>query len=254
MSTWVFLRGLTREARHWGAFPDVFRTEVADANVAALDLPGNGRLHGVASPTRIEDMVGHCRRELQACGHSPPYHLLALSLGAMVALAWAAQHPEELAACVLINTSLRPFSPFYRRLRPRSYLDLLRLALSGGDAHRRERLILRLTSARPDAHAAVVDAWSGYRRECPVSRRNALRQLIAAARYRAPARKPAVPILLLAGLEDRLVDARCSRRLAERWQTELTLHPSAGHDLPLDDGPWVARQVSEWLRRGVINA
>jgi hypothetical protein len=25
------------------------------------------------------------------------------------------------------------------------------------------------------------------------------------------------------------------------------LHPSAGHDLPLDDGPWVAAQVRDWL-------
>ena len=25
MSTWVLLRGLTRESRHWGDFPDILR-------------------------------------------------------------------------------------------------------------------------------------------------------------------------------------------------------------------------------------
>ena len=35
-----------------------------------------------------------------------------MSLGAMVAVAWANAHPQELARCVLINASLRPFSPF----------------------------------------------------------------------------------------------------------------------------------------------
>jgi hypothetical protein len=28
----------------------------------------------------------------------------------------------------------------------------------------------------------------------------------------------------------------------------LALHPTAGHDLPLDDGDWVARVVRLWLR------
>jgi hypothetical protein len=24
-------------------------------------------------------------------------------------------------------------------------------------------------------------------------------------------------------------------------------HPSAGHDLPLDDGPWLVRELGAWL-------
>ena len=52
-----------------------------------------------------------------------------MSLGAMVAVDWAARHPEELAGCVLINTSLRPFSPWYQRLRPANYGALLRPAV-----------------------------------------------------------------------------------------------------------------------------
>jgi len=50
----------------------------------------------------------------------------------------------------------------------------------------------------------------------------------------------------LNGARDRLVDARCSERLAQAWQVELHTHPDAGHDLPLDDGEWVARQVAQW--------
>ena len=33
MSTWIFLRGLTRESRHWGNFPETFRSEVPAAQV-----------------------------------------------------------------------------------------------------------------------------------------------------------------------------------------------------------------------------
>ncbi len=48
------------------------------------DLPGNGRLHQVRSPWRIEDMAEYVRHELSARGLAPPYYLLGLSMGAMV--------------------------------------------------------------------------------------------------------------------------------------------------------------------------
>jgi pimeloyl-ACP methyl ester carboxylesterase len=166
-------------------------------------------------------------------------------MGAMVAVAWAALRPQELRGCVLINCSVRPFDPFYRRLRPRAYAALP--SLISGDAEQRERAILRLTSCRGDAHGDILDDWVRYRRECPVAGRNALRQLIAAAIYRAPLRPPALPMLVLSSTMDALVDPRCSRNLAANWQTAAAIHPGAGHDLPLDDAPWVARQVRAWL-------
>ena len=78
--------------------------------------------------------------------------------------------------------------------------------------------------------------------------RNALRQLLAAARYSAPEAPPPVPVLLLASARDQLVSPNCSRTLARRWGVPLAMHPSAGHDLPLDDGPWVAAEIRRWLR------
>lgn len=247
MSTWVFLRGLMREARHWGSFPAVFHDFVPDARVLTLDLPGNGSLHDRASPLRVEDMAEYCRSSLSAQGLAPPYQVLALSLGAMVAVAWSARYPEEVTAGVLINTSLRPFSPFFRRLRPGNYPALLALMLAPRDAERQERRILRLTSCHGAAQPDVLAAWSEYARQYPVRRRNALRQMLAAVRYRAPARNPLRNLLLLAAAQDRLVDARCSQRLADGWHVPLAVHPDAGHDLPLDDGAWVARQVRDWL-------
>lgn len=247
MSRWILLRGLTREARHWGEFPRDLQAALPDAEIATIDLPGNGRLYQQRSPASVEAMADQCRAEARARGLEPPYRLLAMSLGGMVAVAWAQKYPEEVAGCVLINTSLRPYSPFHRRLRPGSYPVLLRLALPGSD-RARETAILRLTSHRPVERAGVVAAWAAWRREQPVSTANAVRQLLAAARYRAPPGPPAAPLLILAGTADALVHPDCSRRLAQAWQADYAEHGSAGHDLPLDDGPWVADQVRRWLR------
>jgi pimeloyl-ACP methyl ester carboxylesterase len=163
----------------------------------------------------------------------------------MVALDWAARHPVELAAAVLVNTSLAGISPLHHRLRPAAWPALAAL-LMAGNALQRESTILRLTSARPQEHADAPAAWAGIRAARPVSARNALRQLLAAARYRAPRDKPPVPLLLLCGARDRLVDPRCSSALARHWGATLAVHPDAGHDLPLDDAAWVAAQVAHW--------
>jgi pimeloyl-ACP methyl ester carboxylesterase len=252
MRTWLLLRGWAREARHWGHFPDELRVALPGSEVRTLDLPGNGRLHERRSPLTVPAMVD----ELRALHveRDKRYSLLGLSLGAMVCIDWTLRYPGEVEACALLNTSLRPFSRFYERLRPGAYGTILRSALFEADAARREAAILRMTSATARADAALAAAWAGYAHERPVSRANVLRQLIAAARYRVPARAPRSPLLLLAGARDRLVNPSCSARLASVWSVPLAVHPTAGHDLTLDDGPWVAAQVKEWLKRRAVQA
>lgn len=245
---WVLLRGLTRESRHWGDFPLLLRAELGRPEVVMLDLPGNGVLHAERSRSRVEEMAGFCRAQLMRRAIDPPYRVLGLSLGAMVAVAWAAHHPGEVAAAVLVNTSLRPYGHAAQRLRPAAWPALLRLALLDASPRRREEAVLRMTAAHPPAdREALLRDWVAWRDQCPVSRANALRQLWAAARYRAPAAPPLERVLILAGRRDALVDPECSRRLAGAWQAELREHPDAGHDLPLDDGGWVARQIRLWL-------
>ena len=249
MATWILLRGLTREGAHWGGFISEFEAAVPGARVLTLDLPGNGQLHQLPSPPDVPAMVEQCRSALRRLGIGPPWHLLAMSLGGMVSVAWAQAHPEEVVAQVLVNTSLRPFSRFWQRLRPANYPALARLLLPGSTPEVWERSVLRLTSN--GVHDEVLPQWLALHRAHPVTRSNALRQLLAAARCQAPRRAP-VPSLVLASERDRLVSCACSRALAAAWQCELQLHPQAGHDLALDDAPWLAAQAAGWIeRRGV---
>jgi pimeloyl-ACP methyl ester carboxylesterase len=174
--------------------------------------------------------------------------LLGLSLGGMVAAAWASAWPGELAACVLVNTSMQPFSPAHHRLRPSRLPTLLRL-LAPGDARSAEQAVLHLTSNFPQQHAAVIESWTAIRQLRPVSAANALRQLLAAVRYRHPGPWPSLPLLVVSSTRDALVDASCSRQLALRWSAAQINHPLAGHDLPLDAGPWLAARIAEWSAR-----
>jgi len=247
MTNWIFLRGLSRDSRHWGHFMVDFQRVLPGHSFTTLDLAGNGMLHQQTSPVRVQEMVTDCRAQLACHSIQPPYHLLALSLGAMVALAWGQAYPHEVSGQVLINTSLRPFNPFFQRLRPANYLRLMHLLFANAGPCEWERAILNMTSNRQDA--AVLPLWVAWRQANPVSRLNSLRQLAAAARFRAPLDPPSPPTLLLASAQDRLVSVSCSRELARRWSCPLVEHPSAGHDIPLDDGLWVADQVQEWFMK-----
>lgn len=244
MTRWVLLRGLTRERGHWGDFPARLAAALgAGHEVVALDLPGNGVLHCQRSPVTVAEMTLACRAQLAP---QPPSMLVAMSLGAMVALEWARVAPRELSGAVLVNTSAGDDSPFWQRLQPRNYATLARLLLPGVSVANREQRVLAMTSINPRRHAGVLHHWAQLANEHPVSAGNAMRQLVAAARYRAPETKPPVPLLALASAGDRLVSPQCSRRLAHRWQIPLRLHPSAGHDLPLDDPGWVVREIRAW--------
>lgn len=250
MSTWILLRGLARERRHWGRFPELLSNELPDARVIALDLPGNGELNAVASPLRLAGMASHCRNELARQGIPPPYRLLALSMGGMVATAWAQQYPAEIEACVLINTSFGAFSPLFERLRPCAWPALLQL-LFARKARSREQLVFRLTSRLERPPPTLLDEWVAIRQSRPVRVRNTLRQLIAAARFHAPSSAP-VLTLVLASARDGLVNARCSKEIARRWNCAIAVQSTAGHDLPLDEGEWVAREVREWLAAAAL--
>ncbi|MDM4764680.1 alpha/beta hydrolase [Pelomonas sp. SE-A7] len=234
--TWVLLRGLTRTGGSWGDFPNVFVKEMArlqpGARVLVLDLPGHGALRRQTSPSSIAALVDACRAELKRLGVISPVHLLAMSLGVLVVSDWVARYPEEVGAAVLVNARLRPFTPMLRRLKPLEFLQLLGLGPSTPE--------VRLSAPPPNRRPRI-----GFGTTC--------RQLLAAATFKASHAKPQAPMLLLCSLGDGMVDWRCSQTLSRTWGVPLRMHTAAGHELPLDDAPWVANAVSEWISQRILH-
>ena len=249
MSTWILLRGLTRETRHWGRLPDALRGAPGGGRLLLIDLPGNGGFAHLRAPASVAQMVGFVRHAALQTGAPGPYRVLAMSLGGMVATHWAQRHPGEIERLVLINTSMRPFNRMHERLRPSAWPGLLEIAAHWRDAPRAERGIHRLTCNQVETLGADLDAWCEIRRSAPVSRGNAGRQLWAAARFTAAVAAPRCPLLVLSSRADRLVNPLCSAKLAAAWGAVHYEHPWAGHDLPHDDPAWTAAQVRAWLEQ-----
>lgn len=245
-STWLLVRGLCRQQRHWETFPLQLALRI-NSHVLCCDIAGTGLEWQVTTPSSITGIMLQLRNTFrqQHPDVSYPISLLGISMGGMICSEWAKYFPNEIQRMVFINTSFKQFSPIYQRLKPHNIPTLLKILSSS--PLQQEQTILAMTSHRQHSHQALAQRWSDYAEQQPVSRQNALRQLYAASRFSPPAHAPIKAILLLASKQDQLVDARCSTTIATQWRCTIHYHPTAGHDLPLDDGSWVCQKIVDWL-------
>jgi|JI7StandDraft_1071085.scaffolds.fasta_scaffold00786_7 pimeloyl-ACP methyl ester carboxylesterase len=248
VSNIVLIRGLGRQQRHWGDFATLLQTHwqrygarqhstsSALASIKALDLPGMGTELTRPSPCQIQVIA----QDLASRLPPGPCHIVAMSLGAMVAVSLAQQFPTAVASLTLINSSSARFSPFYQRLRLHNVPMVIRALLT--DPAHRERLILQMTSNNCTRRAKAYPDWLAIALQQPVRRRDVLRQLWAASHFDW-GEKPECQLHICASRGDRLVAWQCSAAIANAWQLPLTLHDSAGHDLALDDPVWLVNYI-----------
>lgn len=237
----ILIRGLLREARHWGGFTRQLQQLFPGAHFIAPDIPGNGRLHQLTSPGTVAAMTEALRNQIS---QRQNLKLIALSMGGMIAIDWMSRYPEEVVAAVLINTSARPLSPFYHRLRWTAYPCVIKMLFHS--ATQREADILALTSNQYSHDYSLLKLWQQWQQQYPVSNVSARNQFLAAVRFSVSTR-PLQPVLVVASRTDRLVDYRCSLKLAQDWQVQYIQHATAGHDLPLDDPGWLALVIRQWV-------
>jgi len=252
----ILLRGLARASGHWGDFPALLQKSLPHVRVHTIDLPGAGIYSGMKSPLTISEITNFLREKVQEedryfRSQKQPaierVHLIATSLGGMVAADWMQRYSDDFVTCTVINSSFRNFSPIYRRLSPPSYRFLAE-AMWSGDTLARESVILRMISNRPEIYEAKAKEWAEISDQRPMSRENALRQLVAAARFSCDLKHPPCPVLVLNSRRDRMVSPSCSEAIASRWGAELRQHPTAGHDLPLDEPQWVVERIKEFTQ------
>lgn len=239
-SSWYLIRGLSRESRHWFSFNEQL-AHATGVPVVAVDLPGAGSKHDQHCPLSVEQIA----RDLEiSTSPNATVGLLGISFGGMVALEAAHFHGLRVSHLVLVNSSSR-LSPTIDRLQPLGMLRFVQ-ALRERDPLKREEMIYALTtttSRQVLQHYAVEAARIAE--TAPVSRVTAVRQLIAAARYRP---KPvSARCLILAGGRDRVVHPSCSATLADFLRGSLVTHPTGGHDLPVEDPAWIASRVRSWM-------
>jgi len=231
----LFLRGLTREIRHWDGLPEKFQA-MTSIPVITLDLPGAGVNFHLPSPKNINEYVEFLRQHMPPGG---PIVLIGISMGGMIALRWAEMYPQEIQSVFMINSSASNLSKANERFNLGHWPALLKILLSR-DHQNSERLILDITVNKlsPERRLELSRYFEKIQLEYPVSKKSKLNQILAARVFNV-VNRPAVPVHIISSLGDRLVNPSCSKKLADVLKAQIHIHPDAGHDLPLDDPQWL---------------
>lgn len=252
---WLLLRGLGREAAHWGPFPEALTAALpAGSRVHALDNPGVGSERASSAPLTLRATSAHLLRRWEALraaqGMTEPWGVVGISLGGMLALDMAADSEAVrsglVAACV-VNSSGAKGTPLRQRLTPRAAGAMLRCLLM--PRHAREAAMLRMTVHDAECAAQLLPSFQALAKASPLPFRTFLAQIVAGVRWRAPT-AVSVPVLFVNSLGDALCSPQCSVALAQSLRAPLRSHPSAGHDLPAEDPAWLASTVRAWVDAG----
>ncbi len=235
------IRGLAREAVHWGEFRQLLEKEKFCNSITCLDLPGAGRFHQLSSPLTISAIASFLLTQVDSSSNHPKV-IISISLGSMVAVEMGLQKPELFSKIYVMNTSFSNLSPFYHRLQLNGFKQLFRIALSK-KLETREREVLKMVSQRPELWDSLLPAFVQAAERRPFSPLNLLRQLWAAATYKIPSHSPDCPIVVMNSLGDQMVHSSCSEQLAQHWGLKQYTHPTAGHDIAIDQPEWIIETI-----------
>jgi alpha-beta hydrolase superfamily lysophospholipase len=240
------IRGLIREKRHWGKFLVHMTTTFPEAKITTIDIPGAGDYCTTPSPLSIRRMVEHMRQDfLKSKMENEDSHLVAISLGGMIAVEWMRSYPEDFHRATLVNTSFGGISPVYHRLLPSAFFFLLKVPVLKG--RHKESRILELVTNHKHIFDETLNMWEEIQKERPVTLPNTIRQLVAGALFTVGNFTPSIPIQILAATQDRMVSVECSRQIAKKWNLPIEEHHTAGHDLTADDPEWVVMKIKEFI-------
>jgi pimeloyl-ACP methyl ester carboxylesterase len=264
----VLVHGLGGSHLNW----DLLAPLLTDtARVLAIDLPGFGRSEpGGRKATVLENVAVLGRFVDEVVGE--PVVLVGNSMGGMVSILTTADRPASVRGLVLLD----PAIPGPRRAQDRlvaltfaAYAvplvgeRFLRRNRTRKDAVTRVRETLQLCGVDPGAVPAELIQRSvslleerrdveGMDRAFLGAARSLLRILADPRRYRRAMAGIAVPVLLLHGDRDRLVQVAAAREVARahpRWRyAEL---PGVGHVPQLQVPDRVAKELLGWLTETV---
>ncbi len=240
--SWIFLRGLSRGQGHWGYFPEEFLRRFPEDEIEFLDLPGCGTRNNEMSCLSIEENVEKVRKVSRFITDGKQVHLLAISLGGMVAALWQDLYPQDVHSMTLLNTSFQKMPP-WKRFNFLKLPEMLKV-LMATDVGKYEEELTSLVCRNEEYRKKNLPLLIEFSKKYPVQKQNFLRQLFAASRVQFPS-KLKCSTLLLGSQGDGLVSVECSQRLAEFWNCSLVLHPWAGHDLPIDAPTWILEQLEK---------
>jgi pimeloyl-ACP methyl ester carboxylesterase len=226
--TVVFLNGTTQTAVYWEAhrnvYIDRFRLLMYDARAQGKSDLGKKQLSLQSHVTDLKELFDHLTVEKS--------HLVGLSHGAQVALAFCAQNPERVNRLVLCSLGARQSE--HSQAIVQSWIETLKK--SGLEAMVRAVLPMvfgeKFLAEKKRILAMIINAIAVRNRPDAI-----MAHLEALTRYPPPLQLPkeiTSPTLVISGADDPLVSKESAREMAEAVNGHHEIISGIGHTVPAE--------------------
>jgi pimeloyl-ACP methyl ester carboxylesterase len=242
----VILRGLGRNIRHWLGYEEVLAQIF---QVIAIDLRGVGITSKLMRPSATMWDLASDVDEVLEDARVEKAHILGVSLGGMVTLAFGIKYPKRTNSLIVINTSIGGVRTL--RIYPKA------AALLGGKG----------IKADPDIELGLAPLLAGSllsrdqvnelgqkNKQIFLTDRNVVKvvlsQILAASRFRPKKQLQnlTVPTLVIYGTDDRFVPNINSIKLASLIPHSRVIPlQGAGHEVSFDRGDQLVEILGEWI-------
>ncbi len=239
----VLLRGLGRYHAHWLDFENELKNIFPDSQIKYLDLPGTGYRNQNTFPDSVEEAAKIIRKDFLEIKKNKEWIPISISMGAMICLSWARQFPEDFSQAIIINASSADCN-LLDRVKPKAMATLIRAFAELRD-DKREELIYKITSSKP-IDPKIISKWVSIHRSFPTKRDTFIKQIYAASKFHLPVGLHQ-KFLILCSRHDQLCSYKCSFYIKDHTDSTIEMNHEAGHDLPLDDGYWVAKKIQNFI-------
>ncbi|MBQ4891535.1 alpha/beta hydrolase [Shewanella sp. MMG014] len=251
MATWVLLRGLMRDSRHWYGFDTQLRQ--AGINLLTPDATGNGELADRNSPLNIRDYCDDIWHQIdKGLAKNPDYSrelvVVGVSMGGMIALEMARQRHKQVRHAVLINSSAANLSPWYQRFQLMPLVNAIWHRHKAKELSFVESCVLNYTTVTKAHDEKVIKDWGNMRSQLHSRVLNGARQIYAAARYQCSWFGHCKVSIIVAN-QEKLANPKCSEALAKFYHTELLRVDHCGHDASLDQPEQIQQLIEMALSR-----
>ena len=224
----IFLNGTTQTTLYWGGLVPAFSRRFG---LLCYDARGQGQSDLGNKPISLKLHVSDLKDLLESLAVDKA-HLVGISHGAWVALAFSAEFPEMVDHLVLCSLSAKTNDR--SRTIVRSWLEILRL--SGLKAMAWAALPTVFGNSFLNQHQKILDKIV----DAVVlrnSRKSLIAQLEAVLRYPAPRSMTEnlnQPALVISGAEDPIIDPGDVRQLADLCKARHEELPGTGHSIPAE--------------------
>ena len=235
----ILINGLAEQAESWYCNVDAWRRHF-DVHTPTLLAYEGATLHrhiNTGQSVDVDYLVERLHTYLDGFVQTPPYHLVANSLGGKVAVEYAVRYPDRVARLVL--------------LCPSGLSDEERLPIIEGVRRSDLSTVVRTVFRNPGR--ADPDLLAYYQQRFANRRwRSGLLRTIRgtmAHRVRDRLAQVAQPTLLVVGSEDRIVDPRQAMEAAALLpHGKLVVLKRCGHAPQIEQAPLINRLVIDFLR------